>query len=363
LTKSSKPVSPGEVNIIHSNDADHSRMRRLTSHAFSEKALREQEFVLKSYVDLLIDKLQGFTDSGAPADLVKWYNFVIFDMIGELAFGQPFGCLQTTEYHFFVSILFQRLKMAVWLRIMQDIPALKKLFKYIVPKKVKEQSAMMVGYSADTTRTRIAKGALEEKKDFLSYMLKAKDEKGLSEAEIISNARILVIAGSETTATLLSGTKYWLLKSPEAYRKVTEEVRKTFASEEDISVQKVTSQLPYMMACLEEGFRMYPPVPSCLPRRTRVGTGITKIDGYEVPEDVSFIPVISFPWNSMILHGSDPQYIRLPSAYTPPPPIGLQKTSTKQICSFPNDGSRLTPLYTIKNLFKTTKKHFCNRSL
>lgn len=165
-----------------------------------------------------------------------------------------------------------------------------------------------------------------------------------------------MIAGSETTATLLSGTTYWLLRSPEAYRKVTEEVRKTFASEEDISVQKVTNQLPYMMACLEEGFRMYPPVPSCLPRRTRAGMGITKIDGYEIPEDVSFILAISFLWNSITLHGSDPQYIRLLSAYTPPPPIGLQKTSTKQICSFPNDGSRLPPLYTIKNVFKTTTK-------
>jgi cytochrome P450 len=243
---------------------------------------------MKEYVDLLIEKLEGYTESGAPADLVKWYNFVTFDLIGELAFGQSFGCLQTTEYHFFVAVLFARLQMGTWNRIMMELPALRSVFKYLVPKSVKEQSANMGRYCAETTRKRIARGPMEERKDFLSYILKHTGEKSLTDDEIISNGRILVIAGSETTATLLSGTTYWLLKTPEAYRKVTEEVRRTFANEEDITVLRVTNQLPYMMACLEEGFRMFPPVPSCLPRRTRSGAGPTHISGYLVPEGVSF---------------------------------------------------------------------------
>jgi cytochrome P450 len=264
-------IAGNAPDIVHSNDADHTRMRRVMSHAFSEKALREQEPILKGYIELLIEKLEGYTESGAPADLVKWYNFATFDLIGELAFGQPFGCLQTTEYHFFIEVLFSRLRMATWNRIIMELLALRSLFKHLVPKSVKEQSANMGRYCAETTRKRIAQGPIEERKDFLSYILKQKNEKSLTDDETISNGRILVIAGSETTATLLSGTTYWLLKTPEAYRKVTEEVRKTFSNEQDITVMSVTSQLPFMLACLEEGFRMFPPVPSCLPRRTRSG--------------------------------------------------------------------------------------------
>ena len=39
------------------NDTDHARIRRLLSHAFSEAALREQEPLLNSYFDLLVNKL------------------------------------------------------------------------------------------------------------------------------------------------------------------------------------------------------------------------------------------------------------------------------------------------------------------
>ncbi|KAJ5662422.1 Cytochrome monooxygenase lcsI [Penicillium maclennaniae] len=42
---------PRGPSILNANDADHSRIRRLLSHAFSEKALRDQESLIQSYVD------------------------------------------------------------------------------------------------------------------------------------------------------------------------------------------------------------------------------------------------------------------------------------------------------------------------
>lgn len=46
-------------SLVHSKEDDHSRYRRLLSHAFSEKTLREQELLIQSHVDLLIANLHA----------------------------------------------------------------------------------------------------------------------------------------------------------------------------------------------------------------------------------------------------------------------------------------------------------------
>ena len=95
---------------------------------------------------------------------------------------------------------------------------------------------------------------------------------------------ILIIGGSETTATLLSGATYYLLSNPAKLAQLTEEVRSTFNSEEEITINSV-SRLNYMLACLNEALRMYPPVPIGLPRI--VPTGGARIAGHYIPENTT----------------------------------------------------------------------------
>lgn len=98
-----------------------------------------------------------------------------------------------------------------------------------------------------------------------------------------ANSSILIIGGSETTATLLSGVTYYLLTNPDAHKRLTDEIRSTFKEESEIDFTSV-SNLPYLLACLEEALRLYPPVPIGLPRIVPKG-GATIADHY-VPEDV-----------------------------------------------------------------------------
>jgi len=67
--------------------------------------------------------------------------------------------------------------------------------------------------------------------------------------------------------------------------KAVDEVRNTFFHASDITFASVTAQLPYLNACLEESLRLYPPVPSVLPRRT--GSEGDIINGRFIPPDVS----------------------------------------------------------------------------
>lgn len=101
----------------------------------------------------------------------------------------------------------------------------------------------------------------------------------------MDNASILIIAGSETTATTLSGVTYLLLTHPEILQKTIDEVRSSFSSEAEIDLLSV-QKLSYMMVVLQETLRMYPPVPAAIPRKAQPGGDI--ICGQYVPEDVSF---------------------------------------------------------------------------
>lgn len=106
----------------------------------------------------------------------------------------------------------------------------------------------------------------------------------MSNEEIKNTSGLLIIAGSETTATLLSGVTYFLLTNRDAYTKVQAEVRGAFERPEEMTLV-TTSKLPYLQACLEEALRLYPPVPLALPRRTGKKGAI--IDGVAIPGNVS----------------------------------------------------------------------------
>lgn len=117
-------------------------------------------------------------------------------------------------------------------------------------------------------------------------ILRHNDERGLSLKEIIGNSRVLLVAGSETTAALLSGATYYLLQNPSALHRVQSEVRTVFDKQDEITLHSVStsSRLPYLEAVLHESLRCYPPVPANLPRRT--GPEGALIDGKFIPGNV-----------------------------------------------------------------------------
>ncbi|KAF2843993.1 cytochrome P450 [Plenodomus tracheiphilus IPT5] len=189
----------GIPSIVESNEVNHSRIRRNLAHAFSEKALRAQEPLLVSYADLLIQELSEQAKRGLPVVITRWYNFATFDIIADLCFGEPLYCLKNNDYHVWVNLIFGSLK--------------------AVPLKT-------------------------ERPDFFTYILKnqEKTDRALTKGEMDANAVVMMVAGSETTATTL-----------------------TFNSTSQITLDAV-GDLLYLLAVLQEGLRYYPPVATGFPR-------------------------------------------------------------------------------------------------
>ena len=271
------------ASIFSADHANHMRIRKQLSHAFSEKALREQEDAIEGYVELLIEKLKGAAAASIPVDLVQWYNFTTFDLIGDLALGKSFNCLKDSRYHGWVSTIFKSIKIGPFMRTMAAYTDIQLLMRLLAPASIKEARAKHEAYVATNARERIEKGVMEERRDFISYILRNRDEKNaVSDREIAANCNFLILAGSETTATALSGLTYYLLTNPTTLDQCMSEVRGAFTTETEINFLTTSSRLPYIQAAINEALRMYPPGPSIFPRRTPV-TGFTTIAGYSVP--------------------------------------------------------------------------------
>lgn len=298
-------------DILAANDADHSRYRKSLSHAFSAKGLQAQEPILMTYVDKLIERLKGVAESNKPANMARWYNLATFDLIGDLAFGEPFGGLENSTFHHWVSAIFDFVKVVPFIRAKDNYPLLVSLFLASMPSSFIETQKKQREHARITVRKRLDNTALHGRGDFMDSMLRHRGkENGLSDNELVANANILIIAGSETSASLLSGVTFWLLRTPEALEKVTREVRSALESEADITFQNVSTKLPYMLACINEAFRLYPPVPGGLQRVTLPSTP-TQISGYEIPPNVSQIFLFGTGTNHPLDKGVCPPLCRL----------------------------------------------------
>lgn len=104
-------------NIISEEDrAHHGLVRRVLSHGFSDKHLRARESVITGYADKLIRQLKKFSappsdeEASSPVgrvsmDMTAWYNWVTVDIISDLTFGEPSGCLDHAEHDHWVDAM------------------------------------------------------------------------------------------------------------------------------------------------------------------------------------------------------------------------------------------------------------------
>ena len=235
-------------------------------------ALRDYEGRIINYTTELIDQILART--GEPINVSKWFNYYSFDVMGDLAFGKSFDMLKNGQTHFAIKLLeggllpLGLLSPISWMiPIMATAPLIgspyRRLFKWCADQ-VEIRRQMKVDVP-----------------DIASWLLK--DPRG-DRLWLNGDSRLIIVAGSDTTAIALTHMFYYLASDPSQVEKLRAELHTMIKPDTPFSV-KAVQNAEHLNGVINEALRMHPPVPSGTFRKTP-SEGIT-VDGVFIPGEVN----------------------------------------------------------------------------
>ncbi|KAF7986263.1 hypothetical protein HWV62_35176 [Athelia sp. TMB] len=300
--------------------AAHSRKRKIVSHVFSQKSVLEFEPSVRGYVRELIgqwDALEAQAQKGARGDegeggwrgeggrlwldCLPWYNYLAFDIIGDLAFGTPFGMIAAAQDSAPVAVAREGgAKDAEGACAVVHIPAIQILNARgefsatmgCVPPSlrplVKKLPWFRAGGQAVKDLAGIAVAAVAkrlnqptDRVDLLSKLKEGKDDEGkpMGREELTAEALTQLIAGSDTTSNSSCAITYYLAANPHTQARLQKELDDALSAEDELaSTFDQVKRLPYLEAVINEALRLHSTSAIGLPRLAPAG-GLALPDG------------------------------------------------------------------------------------
>lgn len=175
---------------------DHARLRKAWAYPFSGTALLDQERLMAKHIDAFVEAMRRFSRDQGAFDLATWFGFTTFDIIGELAFSEPFGCLSGaagSEWADTVSKIGETIayQQATTRLCGADTWLQKWLMELLLPRSTSESRYTHFANSKRKTLARLA-DSQREHKDFLYYVLENAEKNSLSEGEILADASLMM---------------------------------------------------------------------------------------------------------------------------------------------------------------------------
>ncbi|KAL9578770.1 MAG: hypothetical protein Q9212_005511 [Teloschistes hypoglaucus] len=156
-----KPPGKSAENLIPANE---------------KKAVSEQEAMVMGRVKTVIEKLQQQIDQGRQGvgevvDLLQWFNYAFFDIIGEFNWSSSFSCLEQEKEHPWIQIIAQ-FKITIITGCLKYYSPLDSLLQAMTPK-----SAMadlwMIWRTTEEKISRQMERPGNNHRDVMSHMLAA----------------------------------------------------------------------------------------------------------------------------------------------------------------------------------------------
>ncbi|XP_022081327.1 cytochrome P450 4X1-like [Acanthaster planci] len=268
------------------------RNRRLLTPAFHFDVLRPYMGVFNEAVDILLAKMDNFAESRESFEVSKNVSACTLDILLRCAFSQKMNCQTSGEHpyveavHKLTSDVIERcFAFQYYFDVLFNMSSLGKKFQkncdYVhqfADSVIKSRRAELEkAQQADTT---VSPG--RKYLDFLDILLSARDEdgKGLTDVEIRNEVDTFLFEGHDTTASSLTWILYFLARHPEHQARVQEEIDDVLAGRSSDNVEwDDLGKFPYLVQCLKESQRIYPPVPFI----QRVIQNDVEIDGKILP--------------------------------------------------------------------------------
>ncbi|KAE8828236.1 hypothetical protein PTNB85_07423 [Pyrenophora teres f. teres] len=167
---------------------------------------------IKAKTDLL--KSQLVKNAGNPMDISTWSMFFSFDIMGDVGFGKDFNNLNSGVEHVAIKSVHDHMKIV---GILNAVPWLTNIISSIPGAAAGYKS--FFSFCSDQIREKHQSWDGEEyPHDIISWLLKAVKEKDVSApqtaAALEDDSRLMIVAGSETTAVTLATALFYLAKHP-----------------------------------------------------------------------------------------------------------------------------------------------------
>lgn len=190
-------------------------------------------------------------------------RYFTLDVLSTVAFGRPFGFLAADEDLWEYNKLSSKYLQILELR--SNHPFFRWLFSLglvqatMAPKETDETGmGPMLKFARQAVAERFGPYALV-KRDMLGHFV----AKGLSQLQCEAEANLQIIAGSDSTTTVLRSIIFHLTANPAVYAKLRTEID-DLGNRQGVSIGKVdyakAQKLAYLNACIWEGLRLYPPL-------------------------------------------------------------------------------------------------------
>lgn len=241
---------------------EHAIRRKAWDRAFTTKALRDYEHRVLKYTKLLTDRIEEA--KGKPFNIALWVNFYTFDIMGDLSFGKSFDLLESgVEHHFFTESHKTQGFMGAFRRMIWFFPLVSS-----IPIVNKSYLAFQA-YVRNQVETRRRNPPAEP--DVFSSILEDYDaiEKPNQQDfdNLCGDAHLIIIAGSDTTSSSTTCLLHHLVLHPNVLAKLQAEIDEYKNTHDEYDLVSL-SKLQYLQACIDESLRLYPVVPSGVPRMT-----------------------------------------------------------------------------------------------
>ncbi|KAF2811147.1 cytochrome P450 [Mytilinidion resinicola] len=274
--------------ITQRNKTLHARQRRLLSHGFSDAALRSYEETIDRHVQRLCEKLgpddcESDENWSCAKDMSKWTGYITFDIMLDIIYGRQSAMITKAENRYLLEAIE---KSNIRVGVLMPLWHLKGSFieRYLFPSSIVARYEFLA-FVKNLLKTKDDEGADASWRQSVYSILKGSEGKeGLGPNEIAAESTNLIVAGSDTTSTVLAAALFYLSRDPTAYAKVAAEVRSCFHRPADLHNRSLLHSCLYLRACIEESMRMAPPIASALFRE--VDSGGTIIDGHFIPAGI-----------------------------------------------------------------------------
>lgn len=237
---------------------DHSARRRIWDSGFSAKALRSYEGEVKQTTEALLEQLSTLAKEEKVVNLEEWCMFYGFDVMGKVGFSRSFDLLGTGTLSRGVKLLIDAMSLIM---VVANVPYMSEVAR-LLPNPIKDLEDWL-------------EEALEERKsrgrsipDVFGYLLDEDEQTGWvhTKEELIADAMLMVIAGSDTSSIAMSLCLYHVIVYPKSLKLLQEELESVFHGEQCTDFDKLAKECPYLNAIINETLRLYPPVASGLQR-------------------------------------------------------------------------------------------------